>query len=103
MELRGDVLPVIRLKKIFKNSDPENKRQNVIVVEHLNLKAGLVVDRLMGELQAVIKPLGKLFGHVQGIGGSTILGNGEVALIVDVPTLLHKFERDFHRSSNSNN
>ncbi|MDO9104778.1 MAG: chemotaxis protein CheW [Methylovulum sp.] len=42
----------------------------------------------MGELQAVIKPLGKLFGHVQGVGGSTILGSGEVALIIDVAALL---------------
>jgi len=88
MELRGEVLPFIRLRQLFRKNDSVSRRQNVIVVEHLDLKAGLVVDRLMGELQTVIKPLGKLFSHVQGVDGSTILGSGEVALIIDVPTLL---------------
>jgi len=93
MELRGEVLPFIRLRQLFRKTGAEAKRQNVIVVEHLGLKAGLVVDRLMGELQTVIKPLGKLFGHVQGVGGSTILGSGEVALIIDVPALLRQQEQ----------
>lgn len=92
MELRGEVLPFIRLRQLFNKSGEAARRQNVIVIEHLGLKAGLVVDRLMGELQTVIKPLGKLFGHVQGVGGSTILGSGEVALIIDVPTLLRQQE-----------
>jgi two-component system chemotaxis sensor kinase CheA len=93
MELRGEVLPFIRLRKLFRKNGAKARRQNVIVVEHLDLKAGLVVDRLMGELQTVIKPLGKLFGHVQGVGGSTILGSGEVALIIDVPTMLRQQEQ----------
>jgi two-component system chemotaxis sensor kinase CheA len=46
------------------------------------------VDRLAGELQAVIKPLGAIFRHLQGIGGSTILGSGEVALILDISALI---------------
>jgi two-component system chemotaxis sensor kinase CheA len=90
MELRGEVLPFIRLRQLFKKEGSAAKRQNVIVVEHLGFKAGLVVDRLLGELQTVIKPLGKLFSHVQGVGGSTILGSGEVALIIDVPTMLRQ-------------
>lgn len=92
MELRGEVLPFIRLRHVFNKNPPLSRRQNVIIVEYLGLKAGLVVDRLMGELQTVIKPLGKLFSHVQGVGGSTILGSGEVALIIDVPSLLRKQE-----------
>jgi len=47
-----------------------------------------VVDALLGEFQTVIKPLGRIFTHVNGIGGSTILGSGEVALILDVPKLI---------------
>lgn len=94
MELRGEVLPFIRLGQLFRKQQSIPKRQNVIVVEHLGFKAGLVVDRLMGELQTVIKPLGKLFSHVQGVGGSTILGNGEVALIIDVATLLKQQEHN---------
>ena len=93
MELRGEVLPFIRLRKLFRKTGTLARRQNVIVVEHLGFKAGLVVDRLLGELQTVIKPLGKLFGHVQGVGGSTILGSGEVALIIDVPSMLRLQEQ----------
>jgi len=98
MELRGEVLPFIRLRQLFRKTGPEAKRQNVIVVEHLGSKAGLVVDRLLGELQTVIKPLGKLFSHVQGVGGSTILGSGEVALIIDVPIMLRQQEQGSHRN-----
>ena len=56
------------------------------------LKAGLVVDELLGELQTVIKPLGRLFAFLQGISGSTILGSGDVALILDVPGLIKRAE-----------
>ena len=51
-------------------------------------KIGLVVDRLLGEFQTVIKPLGKVFSRTSGIGGFTILGSGDVALILDVPGLM---------------
>jgi two-component system chemotaxis sensor kinase CheA len=63
-------------------------RQNVVVVQYAGRKAGLVVDALLGEFQTVIKPLGALFRNIRGIGGSTILGTGEVALILDVPALI---------------
>lgn len=59
-----------------------------MVVKAQGQKAGLVVDRLMGEHQTVIKPLGPLFGGLRGISGSSILGNGSVALILDIPALL---------------
>ena len=51
-------------------------------------RAGLIVDRLDGEYQTVIKPLGKLFRNLNGISGSTVLGSGEVALILDVGALV---------------
>jgi two-component system chemotaxis sensor kinase CheA len=60
----------------------------VVVIQHGELRAGIVVDRLLGELQTVIKPLGKLFHRARGIGGSTILGTGEVALILDVAQMV---------------
>lgn len=93
MDLRGEVLPFIRLKKLFGVPGESARRANVVVVEVAGTKTGLVVDRLMGEFQTVIKPLGKLFGHVQGLGGSTILGSGEVALILDIPVLVGAFEQ----------
>ncbi|EXI67163.1 MAG: Chemotaxis protein CheA [Candidatus Accumulibacter adjunctus] len=60
----------------------------MVIVHYAGKKAGLVVDELLGEFQTVIKPLGVLFRHLRGIGGSTILGSGEVALILDVPALV---------------
>jgi two-component system chemotaxis sensor kinase CheA len=65
-----------------------SNRRSVVVVRFGEQQAGLVVDRLLGEFQTVIKPLGRLFAHLKGIGGSTILGSGEVALILDVPALV---------------
>lgn len=89
--LRGEVLPLVQLKEHFNYPKKEkqiDERANIVVVHAAGRKAGLVVDHLMGELQTVIKPLGKLFGELKSIGGSTILGNGEVALILDVQQLV---------------
>jgi two-component system chemotaxis sensor kinase CheA len=61
---------------------------SIVVVKHAGERAGLVVDALLGEFQTVIKPLGKLFRNVDCVSGSSILGNGEVALILDVPSLV---------------
>ncbi|MDH4275910.1 MAG: chemotaxis protein CheA [Gammaproteobacteria bacterium] len=89
LNLRGEVLPFIHLGDFFSCREPGKKtRENIVVVQYSDQRAGLVVDTLLGELQAVIKPMGKLFSHVKGIGGSTILGTGEVALVLDVPGLI---------------
>jgi two-component system, chemotaxis family, sensor kinase CheA len=98
MDLRGEVLPFIRLGKFFNIKREPVRRENVVVVNSGGNKIGLVVDRLSGEFQTVIKPLGKLFEHVQGIGGSTILGSGEVALIVDVPVLTQYYAQREHNA-----
>jgi two-component system chemotaxis sensor kinase CheA len=88
LNLRGAVLPLIRLRQYFALKGPAGRRENVVVVKYAGNKAGLVVDELMGEFQTVIKPLGQIFTHLRGISGSTILGSGEVALILDVPALI---------------
>jgi len=87
LNLRGGVLPFIRLREIFDVEGERPKRENVVVISSGGQKAGIVVDQLLGEFQTVIKPLGSLFKHLRGIGGSTILGSGEVALILDVAAL----------------
>ena len=87
-DLRGSVLPFIRLRELFSLENRGIQRQNVVVVRSGEQRAGLVVDTLLGEFQTVIKPLGKMFNRVKCISGSSILGNGEVALILDVPTLI---------------
>jgi len=135
LNLRGEVLPFIRLKQLFDvpeappvnvevveddaqtdafrqgtssslltaegtaalANDPELTfllnpvaRENVVVVHYAGRRAGLVVDKLMGEFQTVIRPLGEVFNGLDGISGFTILGNGNVALILDVPGLVRR-------------
>ncbi len=87
LNLRGEVLPFIRLRDFFDVEGEAPKRENVVVIHAAGAKAGIVIDELLGEFQTVIKPLGGLFKHLRGIGGSTILGSGEVALILDVQAL----------------
>ncbi len=88
LDLRGSVLPVLRLREMFAIDEPNHGRENIVVVHYAGMRVGLVVDQLLGEFQTVIKPLGKIFGTAHGLGGFTILGNGAVALILDIPKLL---------------
>ncbi|MDO9101602.1 MAG: chemotaxis protein CheA [Candidatus Nitrotoga sp.] len=90
LNLRGEVLPFVMLRDHFEVEGAGARRENVVVVTCAGQKAGLVVDELMGEFQTVIKPLGKIFSTLRGISGSTILGSGEVALILDVPSLVQQ-------------
>jgi two-component system chemotaxis sensor kinase CheA len=88
--LRGAVLPFIRLRDVFGTREPPSRRQSIVVVNHAGERTGLVVDALLGEFQTVIKPLGKLFRKADCVTGSSILGSGEVALILDVPALVQQ-------------
>jgi two-component system chemotaxis sensor kinase CheA len=90
INLRGEVLPYVRLRDQFAVSGGPGQRESIVVVSYAGTKVGLVVDRLIGESQVVIKPLGKLFDRVRGIGGFSILGSGEVALIMDVGGLVRQ-------------
>ncbi|WP_144640576.1 chemotaxis protein CheA [Bordetella genomosp. 13] len=89
-DLRGRVLPFIRLREMFGLDGEPATRQNIVVVRHGIERIGLVVDTLLGETQAVIKPLSRIFAQVRGISGSSILGSGDVALILDVPALMEQ-------------
>jgi len=88
LNLRGEILPILRLRKLFEVTSEQPSRENVVVVKAGERKAGIVVDVLQGEFQTVIKPLGEIFRHLRGISGSTILGSGDAALILDVQALL---------------
>ncbi|MES2889321.1 MAG: chemotaxis protein CheW [Pseudomonadota bacterium] len=89
-ELRGESLPVLRLRSLFEVPGPRSPRSTLVVVQHNGRKAGLLVDALLGKSQTVIKPLSRLFDQVRGISGSAILGNGEVALILDVAAVMNQ-------------
>lgn len=99
INLRGQVLPLINLREHFALEGKPNKRKSVVVVRIGTQRGGLIVDRLLGEFQTVIKPLGKVFEHVSGLSGSTILGTGKVALILDVQGMIKKLNLNQTRVS----
>lgn len=90
LDLRGEVVPFVRLRDFFSVAGDRPTRECVVVVEESGRRVGLVVDQLLGASQAVIKPLGPLFQHMEGIGGATLLGTGEVGFVVDVAQLVRK-------------
>jgi two-component system chemotaxis sensor kinase CheA len=90
LNLRGRPLPFLRLRDQFGLGGDPPVRENVVVVQHAGAPVGLAVDALLGESQTVIKPLGRMFQGVRGVSGSAILGDGRVALILDVGGLLRE-------------
>jgi two-component system chemotaxis sensor kinase CheA len=94
INLRGTILPLLNVRTYFDERGERNNedKENVIVVRSGDNTFGLIVEELLGEFQTVIKPLGKIYRGLKGIGGSTILGSGEVALIVDVPMLINTID-----------
>ena len=92
LQLRNEPLPFIHLKDHFGLTGERGARQSVVVVQHETSRAGLAVNELYGATQTVIKPLPAVFKDVPGVSGSAILGNGRVALILDVPALFRDFK-----------
>lgn len=89
LNLRGDVIPIIRLGEILDCPKVEDREQVlVVVVKKGERYAGMVVDELIGQLEIVISSIGKYIKNHRIISGATILGNGEVALILDVNSLI---------------
>lgn len=90
LPMRGTALPFVRLRQLLgapKRAD-RAARESIVIVEADGRKVGLVVDDLYGETQAVISPLAEMFRGVQGVSGSTILADGRVSLILDIPSLV---------------
>lgn len=94
---RGKYLPVFRLGELY-NIEPKHKdplEATFIVVENHDELAAIMVDEILGELSTVIKSLGPFFSDVPGVSGCAVMPNGEVALILDVRTLLQLARRDY--------
>jgi len=87
LNFRGEALPWLGLSQHFGGS-PGKGRRSLVVVQHGHGRAGIVVDRLDGEDQTVLKPLLGLASGARGVAGSALLGDGKIALILDVPALL---------------
>jgi two-component system chemotaxis sensor kinase CheA len=90
VELRGKVLPVVDLRQLYALDSSAPPRPSVVVIQANGRAFGVVVDALLGQHQTVIKPLSRMFQCLRGISGSSILGSGEVALIVDVMALAQR-------------
>jgi two-component system chemotaxis sensor kinase CheA len=94
INLRGQVIPLVRLNEVLDIEPAEDKNESesdgliVVIVKKGDKQAGLVIDQLLGQQEIVIKPLGKYIKVPKMISGATILGNGEVALIIDSNTLV---------------
>ncbi|HWT76779.1 MAG TPA: chemotaxis protein CheA [Mobilitalea sp.] len=90
INLRGSVVPVVRLGNILKCtlSETEPSELLIVIVKKGERLAGMVVDELIGQQEIVIKSIGKYIKNHKIISGATILGNGEVALILDVNSLV---------------
>ena len=88
--VRGEIVPYIRLRQYFHVETAAPEREQIMVVECEDGRCGLVVDQVLGDCQTVIRNLGRLYRHVQVVSGATILGNGVVALILDPQRLVQE-------------
>lgn len=91
IDFRGKMVPLISLRDVFDVPDSGKNQDSypIVLIRKGDKLAGLIVDAFIGHQEIVLKPLGNYFTHIFGISGATILGDGEVALIIDCNTLIH--------------
>lgn len=86
----GEQIQIVNIRKEFNYDDYQEVKVHVVIVEFEGTKIGIVADEIVGQLQAVIKPLGKMYGEQEYISGASILGDGSVALILDINKLIYQ-------------
>jgi two-component system chemotaxis sensor kinase CheA len=97
LNIRGDLVPFLRLRELFNAATPADHYQKVVIVSAGELRVGLVVDQVIGDHQTVIKALSKLHANIEIFSGATILGDGTVALILDIVHLVEQGQRHEER------
>jgi len=100
--VRGQIIPLVRLNEIFRLPQKgifEKRFYSVVVVQSVEKKIGLLVDQLCGRQEVVSKPLGEPLEKVKNIAGGTILGDGRVILILDIPSIIESAEKVEHRQA----
>jgi two-component system chemotaxis sensor kinase CheA len=90
--VRGELIPYIRLRDWFSVKEERHDIEQIVITNEDGLRIGFVVDYVVGEHQTVIKSLGRVYRKVDGISGATILGDGTVALILDLQAVIKKME-----------
>lgn len=88
LDIRGSLVPFLRLREVFGTTAPADPHQKVVIVSSGEGRVGLVVDQIIGNNQTVIKQLSKLHSSIKSFSGATILGDGTVALILDTSHLV---------------
>jgi two-component system chemotaxis sensor kinase CheA len=88
LNIRGDLVPFLRLRQLFQTSTPADLYQKAVIVSAGDLRVGLVVDQVIGNHQTVVKSLSSLHADLKTFSGATILGDGTVALILDIVHLI---------------
>lgn len=88
LDVRSELVPFLRMNEMFHSDRPTDLHQKVVIVRSGSQRVGLVVDQIIGNAQTVIKPLSRFHASAQSFAGATILGDGTVALILDVVQLL---------------
>jgi two-component system chemotaxis sensor kinase CheA len=94
--VRGELVPYLRLRQWFGIEGDRPPLEQIAVATSEGARFGLVVDSVIGQHQTVIKTLGRMYHDVRGLSGATILGDGTLALIVDVPALIHQAREAAH-------
>jgi two-component system chemotaxis sensor kinase CheA len=94
LTLRDQLVPFMRLRTLFKTGRPPEQHQKIVVVSTGHERVGLVVDQILGDHQTVIKSLSAFHADVETFSGATILGDGSVALILDVAHLVAAGQRE---------
>ncbi len=101
MQVRDRLVPLVWLADLYGISPQETVASNatVVVLEDDGHQVGLVVDQLLGKQEVVIKSLGDAFGHIGGVAGGAILGDGRVGLILDAHGIVGRTRSDSARAA----
>lgn len=99
MNLRGELLPVLHLSEFLVLERSAFEKENILILEYEDKSFGIVVNDLHGEVQSVIRPMAEIFKNIKCFSGTSILGSGEIAFILDVPGLYNSI-RDQEQNKN---
>ncbi len=94
ISVRGELVPYVCLREIFLKPGKRPLVEQIAIVRTNGMRVGIVVDEIIGDHQTVIKSLGRVYRDVEGVSGATIMGDGSIALIIDVPKLIRCAERE---------
>ncbi|MBG0789247.1 MAG: chemotaxis protein CheA [Desulfovibrionaceae bacterium] len=96
LHLRGEIVPYVHIRDFFRVEGDNPPIEQIVITGAEGSRVGIVVDTVIGEHQTVIKSLGRVYKDVEGISGATIKGDGSIALILDIPSLVRRVIAESH-------